>query len=406
MKDHNAATAAKDSPMDNEPFPWHLGVYDAHCHPTDTVPSIDRIASMKTRALTIMATRGQDQSIVADFTDRLNINSDSLDLLKTMDTGSKSQAFVVPCFGWHPWFSHQIFDDLGSNETMEKQADKSLHYRRIITPPPPQDHDFIASLPAPRPLSTLLDEIRSYLDRYPFALVGEIGLDRSFRIPESAMANDSHERDPALTPGGRDGRRLSPYRVDIDHQKRILTAQLNLAGELQRAVSVHGVAAHGIVFETLRATWHGHEKPVVSKRQKKRRASVDAAHVDDDYSENQHVDDPGPKSFPPRICLHSYSGPVDTLRQYLHPSTPSFIFFSFSRLVNFSSSVSNKAVDVIKAIPDDRILAESDLHAAGDEMDDLMEEIVRTICHTKGWSLDYGVRQLASNWMHFVFGKS
>ena len=393
----------KDSDLEPEPFPWHLGVYDAHCHPTDTVPSIDKIANMKTRALTIMATRGQDQSLVADVMDQLGVNADSLQSLKTMGNSRKDQAYIVPSFGWHPWFSHQVFDDFGSEECMEKELIKEEHYRKVITPSP-EDNEFIDSLPTPRSLSALLDQTRSYLKQYPFALVGEIGLDRAFRIPGLEMVRNGQEREPALTPGGREGRRLSPYRVDMDHQKRILTAQLNLAGELQRAVSVHGVAAHGIVYETLRSTWSGYEQPALSKRQIKRRVSVDAAHGGEDDQEEQQTDRPGPKPFPPRICRHSYSGPADTLRQYLHPSTPSVIFFSFSRLVNFSSSTPSKAIDVIKAVPHDRILAESDLHAAGEEMDDLMEEIIRTICQIKEWSLEEGVEQLASNWIHFVFG--
>lgn len=396
----------KQSETKDQPFPWHLGVFDAHCHPTDTVPSIDKIADMKTRALTIMATRGQDQNIVADFAERLGVTDESLPMLKCTDKAEKSQGYLVPCFGWHPWFSHQIFDDMSDSQNNSNgMPSKSDHYKAVVLPSPTdgEDDDFLLSLPDVRPLSSLLSQIRIYLEHYSFALVGEIGLDRAFRIPGLEMADNRYEKDPALTPGGREGRRLSPYRVDMDHQKKILKAQLNLAGEMQRAVSVHGVAAHGIVFETLRQTWHGYEKPVLSKRERKRKVSSDTVH-EDEQPAIWIAEASSPKPFPPRICLHSYSGPPDTLKQYLHPSVPTAIFFSFSRLVNFSSSASKKAIDVIKAVPADRVLAESDLHAAGEKMDDLIEEIVRTICEIKGWSLEEGVKQLASNWMHYVFG--
>ena len=396
--------ANEDYDTEKDVFPWHLGVFDAHCHPTDTAPSIESIASMKTRVLTIMATRAEDQSMVASFADRLGLTQETLPMLQATEM---SQGRIVPSFGWHPWFSYQIYDDRPNGPMQNLQAPKKqAHYGRVIRPSPVDDDDFIRSLPSPLSLSDLLEQIRSHLERYPLALVGEIGLDRAFRIPGNELVDNDYEKDPALTPGGREGRRLSPYRVDVDHQRIVLTAQLNLAGEMRRAVSVHGVSAHGIVFETLKKTWQGHEKPVLSKRQRKRRASVDAAHdMEDDAEEKQrNAEADRPKPFPPRICLHSYSGTPDTLKQYVQPSTPAVLFFSFSTLVNFSSQ-SKKAFPVIQAVPDDRILAESDLHAAGEKMDDLMEDIIRTICQIKGWSLEYGVKQLASNWMHFIFGQ-
>ena len=397
--------AEKQSDSNKEPLPWHLGVFDAHCHPTDTVPSIDKIATMKTRALTIMATRGQDQSIVADFADRLGITSDSIPELKSTESARKTRGYLVPCFGWHPWFSHQIYDDTLHNQDQTNIiANKSVHYKAVLSPSPSEDDDFIMSLPDPRTLSGLISQTRAYLERYPLALIGEVGIDRAFRIPGLEMTDKIYEKDPALTPGGREGRRLSPYRVDITHQKNILKAQLNLAGEMQRGVSVHGVAAHGVVFETLQQTWRGYEKPILSRRERNKQANTMAAPDDEGLSEEENSKPSRPKPFPPRICLHSYSGPPDTLRHYLHPSTPTVIYFSFSRLVNFSSPTSRKAIDVIKAVPDDKILAESDLHAAGEKMDDLLEEIIRTICEIKEWSLEKGVKQLGMNWVRFVFG--
>ena len=383
-----------------EPIPWHLGVYDAHCHPTDTPSCLEDVPAMRARALTIMATRGDDQKVVASFARRFRVPSASEPQTFQADMSS-DKSKVIPSFGWHPWFSRQVYDDaiLGSQEAIS-EAEKIQHYKDVITPNPEED-EFLCHLPEPRSLSGLLDEIRGYLKEFSYALVGEIGLDRTFRLPENWLPNVHTESRDGSTPGGREGRRLSSYRVQMDHQKKVLKAQLSLAGELQRPVSVHGVAAHGILYETLRETWQGYEREVVSKREQKKRANTVKIQAEDQEPGESFRSMP----FPPRICLHSYSGPPDTLRQYFHPSVPADVYCSFSVLVNLKSSTANKAIDVIKAVPNHRILVESDLHCAGDQMDQLLEQMVRCVCAAKEWSLDEGVKQLASNWFRFVFGR-
>ncbi|KAI4148875.1 MAG: hypothetical protein L6R39_002664 [Caloplaca ligustica] len=385
-----------------EAFPWHLGLYDAHCHPTDTIASQDDIPKMKARVLTIMATRGEDQDIVRQFAKKYGVRRETIRSLSCEgDNGCPTQ--LVPAFGWHPWFSHQIFDDSNPSCPGSEIDDTARHYKAVLTPSP--DDDFISSLPKPRPLSGLLDQLRESLQSFPYSLVGEVGIDRSFRLPYHWTADDETKRNESLTPGGREGRRLTPYRVQIDHQCKILKAQLNLAGELGRPVSVHGVAAHGIVFETLKETWQGHERQVLSKRERKRRTSAANARANPATSDEKERDKAsGPQPYPPRICLHSYSGPADQLKQYLDPSIPATIYFSFSRLINFSNR-SEKAKEVVKAVPNDRILIESDRHSAGDEMDRLLEDITRLVCEIKGWSLAEGMKLLANNYRNFLLGE-
>jgi Tat protein secretion system quality control protein TatD with DNase activity len=218
-------------------------------------------------------------------------------------------------------------------------------------------------------------------------------------------------RDSSLTLGSREGRKLSPYRVVIGHQKALLKAQLQLAGEMRRAVSIHSVQAHGAVFDLLDELWKGHERKQVSRRERRRRRSADGTLEDNDAEksngneENSRQKEEGMAlPFPPRICMHSYSGPADPLKQFLRPAVPSDVYFSFSTVINFSSPSIDKVVEVIKLLPDDRILVESDLHCAGQQMDDLLQEVVRTICQLRGWRLDQGVKQLAENWKRFIFG--
>ena len=68
--------------------------------------------------------------------------------------------------------------------------------------------------------------MRRNLSIFPNAMVGEVGMDRSFRVPF-----DFYEKP----------RRRTPFTVPIDHQITILEAQLDLAIELNRNVSIHTV---------------------------------------------------------------------------------------------------------------------------------------------------------------------
>ncbi|KAL8673431.1 MAG: hypothetical protein Q9168_002135 [Polycauliona sp. 1 TL-2023] len=369
--------------------------------------SINDISNMKAKALTIMATRGQDQHLVRQSARQRGIDQTSLATLFRHHDNVESPNCIVPSFGWHPWFSHEIYDDTSLVTLDIRKPDAMQHYKSVLTPAP-DNEDFLRSLPEPRPLSDLLTQLRDNLEEFPYALVGEIGIDRSFRLPLHWALGEETNRDDDRTPGGREGRRLSSYRVHMDHQRKIMKTQLNLAGTLQRPVSIHGVAAHGVVYETLKETWTGYEREILSKRKSKQKANVatareNGATLKNDNGEGKY-ESTWTKPYPPRICLHSYSGPLNLLKQYLAPTIPATIYFSFSCLVNLSSRT-DKAVAVIEAVPDDRILVESDLHSAGDQMDQLLEDVVRSVCKIKGWTLTAGVIQLADNWKRFVFGE-
>ena len=84
-----------DNPKNDTDFPWNIGVYDAHCHPTDTMASIAEIPQMKARTLTVMSTRGEDQDLVYQTAASLAANK--------KEDGEKEER-ILPCFGWHPWF--------------------------------------------------------------------------------------------------------------------------------------------------------------------------------------------------------------------------------------------------------------------------------------------------------------
>lgn len=452
--DQSASAVPEQNEVHPDDFPWHIGVCDAHCHPTDTMSSFASIGSMRARALTIMATRSQDQDLVASAAAKNPIQDRSvLASPAQQDTPDK----IIPSFGWHPWFSHQLYDDTEASNSSNSSTPnppsfssssdqhKTQHYRAVLSPEP--DDAFIASLPDPIPLSTFLaDTRRRVLDAGGTALVGEVGLDKAFRLPwpwgkketaaaTTAPAEDTSSeagasippppRDETLTPGGREGRMLSPHHVKMAHQVRVLQAQLRLAGGLGVAASMHGVQAHGVLFDALAVLWKGHEREVVS-RKKQKMVATGAEDFSSDESEGEGEEwwgeeggdapsqpakvkgkkkDYKPKPFPPRVCLHSYSGSPQMMQQYLHPASPVQTFFSFSTVINLSTAGGeSKFADVIRACPDDRLLVESDLHCAGEEMDRVLENISRRVCEVKGWSLEEGLARIRRNYEEFIFG--
>jgi Tat protein secretion system quality control protein TatD with DNase activity len=426
------------------PIPRGLPLYDAHCHPTDAPSSLAHVGGMRTARLVAMATRAQDQALVAD-------------------AAAAAPDRVVPAFGWHPWFSHQLYDDVsegggkkggGGNDggprpppesSFDDDGDgddafKTAHYKAVLTPEPSQD--FIRHLPAPRRLSEFLSETRARLREHPGALVGEIGVDKVFRLPEAfdgaaaaAAAAEGPSDDGAhadVTPGGREGRRLSPHRVRVPHQVAVMAAQLRLAAEMERAVSVHSVKAHGIVFDALEELWRRHK---LGGRRKRRLDAQDSAtgqdfddvfdtdpwgggscsgDAGDDIDDNDRDDNdrhgaatasaPSPKPFPPRICLHSFSGTVEVVAQYLNPSIPAAIYFSFSHVVNMAgpSASDDKFMDVLKAVPAERILLESDWHRAGAEMEGKLEEVYSHVCWARGWAPEECARRVEQNFCAFL----
>lgn len=424
------------SPTSNEPFPWHLGVFDAHCHPTDIMSSIASLPTMKARALTVMGTRAEDQHLVAQVASQHSITSPS-------PSSWKPEERMIPCFGWHPWFAHAMYldDPTGSSDTNpgenlnpggERQDDdrapltgdaQIAHYASVLQPatpdPNPSERALFLSLPPPTSFTAFLAHTRKNLETHPYALVGEIGLDRSFRIPEPWTSDALSQRSSGLTLGGREGRKLTRYRCAPAHQKAVFQAQLKVAGEMGRAVSVHGVQAHGMVFESLREVWKGWEKRVVSKRELKKREKEkvqgqEQIGLESGEKGGQGEDGSGREAdarppFPPRVCLHSYSGTPDTWKQYLHPSVPVTFFASFSTAINLGDDLDGPTpqafTDVVRAVPDDMVLVESDLHTAGEEMDRRLEDIVRRVCEVKGWDLEEGVQRLGRNWRRFVFGE-
>lgn len=164
-------------------------------------------------ALCTMATDLTDQEMVA----------------RLADTDDR----VIPAFGaslltgFHPWAVHTI---------SLARVSRDEHYRTLFgAPEHPDAQRAIELLPDPVALDDALAQLRSFLGRYPRALVGEVGVDRSFRLP--------------APPGS--SMRFVPLQTPIEHQLAVLEAQLAIADEYSRSVSMHSVRAAGHTLSLL-----------------------------------------------------------------------------------------------------------------------------------------------------------
>jgi Tat protein secretion system quality control protein TatD with DNase activity len=152
---------------------------------------------------------------------------------------------VVPGFGYHPWWVHGISLDAPAGTV----PDHAAHYRALFLPsssspsqPPSAEIEtafahLLPTLPQPIPLADVLADVRARLIEFPTAMLGEVGIDRAARIPFAGT--DVSEGGNDDDNGGH--RTLSPFSTPSTHQLTILEAQLALAVELRRNVSLHSV---------------------------------------------------------------------------------------------------------------------------------------------------------------------
>lgn len=184
--------------------------------------------------------------------------------------------------------------------------------------------------------SDWLEELEALLRRNPAAIVGEIGLDRAATTPDTG-------------------------RCEHQHQLEVFEKQFRLAGRLQRPVSIHCVRAFGQFFEAVQ----------------------------------QILKEDGKMALPPSIIMHSYGGTagmMDSLTT-MKQGIGSRFYFSFSPVINMRSP---KTVEVIKHIPQDRLLIETDQNTPTSIEDDIME-MCEIVAKARGWSVEQAARITLEN---------
>ncbi|KAG9289462.1 hypothetical protein G9A89_008023 [Geosiphon pyriformis] len=278
---------------------------------------------------------------------------DDLDVVSQL--GSDFPEKVIPCFGYHPWFAHTL--------SFEKDPQVKSHYLSILqnqTSQEYRDEFLINSLPKPILINTWLEKLESLLKEDKRAIVGEIGIDRSARL--------IHPMTHSIT----------KVQTTLQHQLAVFESQMDIAAKYQRPVSIHCVQATGPITE------------LIQRKIKEGKA-------------------------PPRICIHSFGGSIDTIKNLTKKpskreskkkahtlnvgfSTECDIYFSFSIVINERNE---RLRELIRAVPEDKLLIETDMNSP-EGMDSMMQQIIELVSNAKGWQISETVENTKSNFLKFV----
>ena len=262
---------------------------------------------------------------------------------------------ILPALGVHPWY----LGDIIMKDIMESIGS---------TPDKPSPDTNIEQYLNWEWLSELEKNLRQQTN----LIVGEIGLCK--------MARFVREFPKAL--GGK--------ATAMQLQKIVFKKQIEVAARWRRPVTVHCVSAHGLLMDTLMEILN-EAKEACSKEENDETAGTRTSLRN---------------AFPPAIAMHSFTGTahhvqhvLDFEKSILCPeqfevggkrqrgkkkqqkqqqneekdvkdSTDIIFYFGFSHSVNYIMCTSEKAkrkgIEVVRAIPSDRLLVESDVHASVD----------------------------------------
>ncbi|GAA5967354.1 hypothetical protein JCM11641_000522 [Rhodosporidiobolus odoratus] len=307
---------------------------DAHCHPSDDSHlNVDLLEGLKTGTLSAMSSALRNQDI-------------------TKQVYSASPETVIPFFGLHPWYCHPL-----SFAPPDALPSKEEHYASLFPDPTdpsrahPQLATALSAFPEPVPISIFIASLEENLLAHPTSHVGEIGLDRAFRIP-----NPPHISADKSNPKHTD------LATPFEHQVKVVEAQVDLAIKLGRNISFHSVRAPQETVDVLR------------RFKEEKREGWSSIH----------------------ICLHSFGGRAETAKQIqkMHHN----IFFSFATIISGRSPHFHK---LLQAIEPDRLLIESDFSDTA-EIDNQMWECLEEIQEARGWAAEEAVAQLQRNWNRYM----
>ncbi|CAG8668095.1 554_t:CDS:1, partial [Funneliformis caledonium] len=235
----------------------------------------------------------------------------------------------------------------------DEPSESKDHYRTILKDIGPKVHsrsnyleEFINTLPPPTSFNKWHRKLENLLETHPNSLLGEVGLDKTFRLRDQ------------------ESKRLSQAQTTLQHQIAIFEKQLDLAAKYNRAVSMHCVQSTGAITQLL----------------------------------NKRINEQQP--LPPRLCIHSFGGSVDTIKALVKQTkgTSLELYFSFSIVINDRNS---RLPDLIKAVPEDKLLIETDYHSPKG-LDYYMLMIIKLVSEVKEWTETTTVEKTRENFIKFI----
>lgn len=160
--------------------------------------------------------------------ERINLmSSNHLDHEWVLNTYLKMKDIIRPCFGVHPWYSHLF---------MIEKKNKKEHYNYVFNKE--VDDQFLQVLPNPIEFKEFFHENFNKFKEYD-PMIGEIGLDKIFRIPSNGYYNGRKEN-------------KTNYKTIMKHQLDIFLYQLNFALKHDLSLSIHNVKAMSHMVEPLK----------------------------------------------------------------------------------------------------------------------------------------------------------
>ncbi|KAF2075243.1 hypothetical protein CYY_003461 [Polysphondylium violaceum] len=318
-------------------------IIDTHCHIQEDTDSIEKAVALPFAKSWLMGTT------VADW--------DRVDSLANAFEQQQRGDHVLRCFGIHPWFVYQyhppkellglpittslvqvkpkegegqLKEAEGEGEEEEESGKCSCTSNDNTTSSNSNSNEIY------KIDNTWEEKMKALLEKYPEAMVGEIGVDKVTKV----KATGKNEQEA---------------------QWLFLSKQIAMAKQYDRLVSLHCVQLHGKLLDFFMAL------PI--------------------------------DQFPKRIALHTFGGKPSTVSQFSKMKDTKGDRFYFG--ISFINLTSSRIEKLIQAIPDDRLLLESDQNTPL-EAEQSLFRVIQTVSKSKNWSIEATIQKTKLNALRFL----